>query len=306
MKKRADLLLPNGQYKRIDIWYVDKHYKQQVLNNNYEYDIKQFYKDFYKGKLYSTHFNVKHKKNLSLNIKDKYYKSYFKYYPGQSSHSIEETVPHELFKDIIGNMSQLTLRSNHRDIILFISESDIEHKFKANGNTYYADIFFKFYKSIPEEYFYKWNGELCFEIKHTHAVEAKKHRDCYKEGIAIFEHSISSNYVNMISRIINEQSENAVVSLITNALKEYIYGEFISDPESEEFKMINRLNNEISFLNKEKIENQKTIRDLDDKINILEDEKTKLIFENAELISFKKNVKSKKTLNFLLKLYRIK
>lgn len=306
MKRQADLLLDDEKYKRIGIWYIYNDYKRQKKENNYEYDLKQFYNDYYKGKLYSTHYKIERKKKLSLNIKHPYGNSFFRYYPGQSSHCSEETIPHEMFKDIISGFSKLVLRVDRKDIILYVSEGDIEHKFHANGNIYYADIYFKFFKSEPEEYYYKWNGEICFEIMHTHKVGEKKKFDCLKEGIAVFEHPISTAYIDLISNIYNEQSEFRVVKKITEDLQDYIKGSIISNPETEEYIMIKKLQKEIEDLKQDNNMQLCMIEDLNNKIRNIKFENKSILSQNNQLEKFKSTIFEKKIFKLLLKIYGIK
>lgn len=300
MKKFADFKLSDGQYKRISIWDIYNDYKKYKYELNYLYDIKQFYKDFYKGNLFSTHFKSENKKRLSLCIFDNYKDSFFRYCKNDSfQYCSQESAPHELFKDIISAYDKLTLKNNNQIIVLYISESDIEHEFIANGNRYYADIYFKFYKSEPEEYLYKWNGELCFEIKYSHAVDSKKRVDCYREGIAVFEHTISKAYADRIKDIDSKHTEELVVDEITRMLETAIYGKLISDPEIVGYTKIRNLQNKINELEYRYNAQQQSIKNLEEMRDFFKKEKN-------TLLTFKKSVESKKLLKFLLKLYRIK
>lgn len=304
MKVLADYKLPDGSYNRILVKNIIDDYKCYRNNHNYLYDLSDFYQDFYSGKLYSTHLPAERKKNMTLRVCKVYENSYFRYYPNQAPKNVsQDTVPHELFKDIICGFQKLVLKYYNQEVTLYISECDTEHQFFANGNEYYADIYFKFDKSEPEEFLYKWNGELFFEIKHTHAVGNKKRKDCRLAKIPVFEHSISEAYLNQISRISNSNLEEAIVNKITNSLQSVVYGKWISDPSSEEYIMIKELQNKVSAL-----ENQLYAVEQDSKeaLENLENKCKLMTNERNELSVFKSKVESKRILRALLKLYRIK
>lgn len=304
MKFLADYKLPDGSYKRIRVKNIIDDYKYHKYKLNYPYDFKQFYQDYYKGNLFSTHLRVSRKQNMYLRVCEVYENSYFKYYPKQAPKIIsQDTIPHELFKDIICGFQKLVLKYYNQEVTLYISECDTEHQFFANGHEYYADIYFKFYKSEPEEFLYKWNGELYFEIKHTHAVGNKKRKDCQTDKLAVFEHSISKAYLDWIDRLNDSNSEEVIIEKITDSLQSVIYGKWLSDPKTEEYIMIKELQNKVFAL-----ENQlSTVKeDSKDALESLENKCKLVTNERDELSVFKSKVESKRILRALLKLYRIK
>ena len=306
MNRAAYFKLPDGSFKKIRIWDIFDEYDYYKNHLGYPDDEKKFYQKFYKGKLYSLHKNPINRKRFVLCIKKQRERSFFRYYKNEAPLNPQETVAHTLFKEIISEFNVLVLQY-YRDVVtLHITESDIEHKISANGNVYYADIYFKFYKSEPEEFFYKWNGELCFEIKHTHAVGNKKSQDCYNEGIAIFEHTISKTFLEMVESIDDSRSEKAVIDTITDKLKTGIYGEWVSNPSSERYIMIKDLQGEVQSLNNKLFEQQEKTDYY--KGSYYDEKKAKelALKDCTELSAFKQNVQSKKLLRFLLRLYRIK
>lgn len=302
MKIQADYKVGENEYKRINIWNIYNDYKEKK-NNGYPYDIHQFYKDYYKGNLYST--NRKNKVRLSLYIAKPFAKSYFKYYPNTRIDWNEESLSHELFKDIISDFTILKLKTYNNDLIkLYISRSEIEYKFYANDNCYYADIYFWFYKSEPANYILKWQGQLCFEIFHTHKTEQKKVKDCLLNNIAVFEHTISPAFLieNCYSeKTLLKKEENIILSLSSE-----IYGEILSDPASNEYKEIVRIYQKLEQL---QYENKQIINTVDYYKNTVEELNKKLdkeINEKVELEKFKKSIENNKFFAFVIKLFRIK
>lgn len=267
MKKFADLkITENGKdkYININIWYIFKSYNE-AKKYGYEKDLKEYYKERFKGSLFSTHKDVSKKKPLSLYTAKPYSNSYFKYQQNQPGLANDESVQHELFKDIIQNFRKLVLFFNKEQVILYIKKSEIEYNFNANGNNYRADIYFEFDKSEPAEYLYKWNGKLFFEIKYTHAVNNKKRTDCITEQIPMVEHSISKYYAEMIENMYNEQSMVNTIDYIKKQLNDKIYVKIISDPtpicynELIKFREKCRLLNENNEVLKNQIEMLKDI-----------------------------------------------
>lgn len=308
MKLFADYKIHNG-YKNINIWDIYNGYKS-YKNDNYNIDFKEYYKKFYKNRLFSTHKSMK--MAMSLVIKHPYGRSFFRYLANVNDEGRLESVSHSTYKDIVQGISILNLVIGKQEIKLYVSNNDIEVGFSANGNYYQADVFIYFYKSEPEEYFYKWKGKLCFEIKNTHAVDKRKIDDCYAEGIPIFEHTISKKL--MISD--NTSSEEELLNqrcYITEKLTEKIYGKLLSDPQSEEYKLIEKLmkeNDELHDRNNQ-LENYNTLlMDLNRKqslrIEELENENKKLEYNNKSLLNYQNTIENKKILKLVLKIFGVK
>ena len=188
--------------------------------------------------------------------------------------------------------------------------SEIEYRFNANGELYIADVYIMFNKSEPMEYFYKWKGRLCFEIKHTHAVDIFKIKNCYYEGIPIFEHTISSKmtFENVTSS--NELKDRK--NYVTKMLSEKIYGNIISDPSSNEYinycRCINEnytLKSEINYLINKNNDLLNYQNENKHQMQMLKDVISKTEIQNEKLSDFKTKVMSSKTIKLILKLYNI-
>ena len=188
--------------------------------------------------------------------------------------------------------------------------SEIEYRFNANGELYIADVYIMFNKSEPMEYFYKWKGRLCFEIKHTHAVDIFKIKNCYYEGIPIFEHTISSKmtFENVTSS--NELKDRK--NYVTKMLSEKIYGNIISDPSSNEYinycRCINEnytLKSEINYLINKNNDLLNYQNENKHQMQMLNDVISKTEIQNEKLSDFKTKVMSSKTIKLILKLYNI-
>lgn len=303
MKLFADYKVENG-YINISIWDIYNGYKAYNMNHNIKFE--EYYNKFYKGRLYSTHKATKEK--MSLVKKTPYGNSFFRYLSKINDKGCPETISHSTYKDIIKGMDVLNLVAYGQEIKLFVSYSDIEVAFSANGNNYFADVFVYFKKSIPVEYYYKWNGKLCFEIRHTHAVEKSKVSDCYVEGIPIFEHTISKKLL-MDEKTSSEEVLLNQKKFITDILSDKIYGKILSDPTWEKYKVIEKLKKENDRLINEnnELKNYNAVL-----MNINKSQSVRIVeLENenrnvSELINYKNTIENKKLLKFLLKIFGIK
>ena len=307
MKLFADYKTYNG-YKNINIWDIYNGYKA-YKNENYSIDFKQYYKKFYKGRLFSTHKSTK--MAMSLVVKHPYGKSFFRYLGNINNNGKLESVSHSTYKEIIRGINILNLVVNKQEIKLCVWYSDIEVSFSANGNNYVTDVFVFFDKSEPAEYFYKWKGKLCFEIKNTHAVDKRKIDDCYAAGIPIFEHTIS-NKLMMSNHTSSEEDLLNQKNFITEKLIEKIYGKLLSDPKSEEYKMIEKLtneNNELRNENNELKSSNNILMNLNSKQSIrikeLEEENKNIEYNYDILLNYKKSIENNKFLKFILKIFGI-
>lgn len=306
MKLFADYEIDNG-YKRISIWNIYYGYKAYIANEK-PIDFKKYYEKFYKKRIFSTHSTVK--MPMTLVLKHPYGKSFFRYVGNINTKGELESISHSIYKDIFNEMDILHLVVNKQQITLNVSYSDIEYYFKANGNDYYADVFIFFNKSIPEEYYYKWGGKLCIEIKHTHAVEKSKIYDCYKQGIAIFEHSISEKLL-MNENIQSEEELLKRKDFITKKLSQKIYGKLISNPCTEDYQMLQTLKIENTNL---KTENEnlrkcnsslsKQVDELKKNIEQLKMDEENLQHEHSNILQLKENINNHKLLKILLSFFK--
>lgn len=110
----------------------------------------------------------------------------------------------------------------------------------------------------------------------------------------------------MISKIYNEQSEKRVVEKITEDLQDYIIVSIISNPETEEYIMITKLQNEINDLKHDNNMQLSLIDDLNNKVKNMEDEYKNILSKNNQLEKFKRTIFEKKILRLLLNFYGIK
>lgn len=311
MKIFADYQLAENDYKRISRWDINDSYKNYISTTNQNITIQKYYQITYKNKLYSTHRDFNRKQPLALTIKDPFYNSFFKYVGGSRHSSSEESISHELYKEIIANLKILNLKINKQMIKLYITKSEIEYKFTANSNTYFADVFFWFNKSEPEEYTIKWGGIICFEIKYTHATEKQKILDCQLSNIPIFEHSISKK-LRVDGDIKNKEEEIEAQNFIRNYMEKEIFGKLLSDPETEVYKQIKNLKREKIELNNTITSNQSIISNLNREIDNLNREidnlkatNNKLKNENQKMCNILKRINQHSILKLLLKLFKI-
>lgn len=292
MKLFADYEIENG-YKRISIWNIYNGYVAYIANEK-RIDFKEYYIKFFKNRIYSTH--KVNKIPMTLVVKHPYGRSFFRYSGRTNGNGSLESISHSTYKDILNEMGTLNLVINSQQISLDVSYSDIEYFFKANGNDYYADVFIFFKKSFPEEYYYKWGGKLCIEINHTHAVEKRKIDDCYKQGIAVFEHSISKK-LQMNENVQTEEELLHQKNFITKKLSEKIYGRLISNPSTEEYIMLQKLKSENETLKAENKSLQEHNAYLEEKLNT-EGEEVK------NLLLLKEGINQHRILRILVRLFK--
>lgn len=303
MKLFADYKIEDG-YKNINIWYIYNAYKAYIKEEGY-IKFEDYYKKFFKGRLYSTH--RINKIPMTLTIKHPYGRSFFKYCGNLNDKGSLESITHSTYKEIIKDLYILNLVINNKQIKLYVSYSDIEYDFTANGNNYSADVYICFYKSVPEEYLYRWNGKLLLEIQYTHAVEKEKVKDCYSEGFPVFEHTISeklkmNEYTSSEKDLINQKS------FIKEKLSEKIYGKLLSDPELEDYySMIEKLKEENDELNSNNKLLLKINKGLSDRIKVLENDSNELTNNNERLLKINKSqydkIKELEKENYSLKIY---
>lgn len=285
MKLFADYKIENG-YKKINIWYIYNSYNSYIKEEKY-IKFEDYYNKFFKNRLFSTHTSNKIK--MTLVKRHPYGKSFFKYCGNINDNGTSESITHSVYKEIIKEFYILNLIVNDKQIKLYVSYSDIEYDFTANGNNYTADIYICFYKSVPEDYLYKWKGKLLFEIRYTHAVEEDKAKDCYFEGIPVFEHTVSDK-LKMNEYLVSEEELINQKNFIKEKLSEKIYGKLLSDPKSEDYydmiKDLQKENYELKSNNKYLFKSNKI---LSDRIMELENDSNEITKNNELLFKVNKN-----------------
>lgn len=282
MKTFADYKLDENKYIRISIWDI---YHQYTLarNRGYIYDLRNYYKENFSGKLFSVHKNPNTKKPMSLVINATYGKSFFRYTKGSNITNNKESLVHEMYKEIISRLSELNLVYGKECIKIYVTKTDIEYHFEANHNNYVADVFIWFNKSEPSEYYKKWGGKLCFEVKHTHSVDSKKITDCNTAGIAIFEHKISNKLMIKNDYCSSKAEFDDRVKFITQYLKQKIYGKILFVSEKDKFKMLHCENTENQRLQRTIVNLEHTIEASKIEKNNLKQDIERLEMENESL-----------------------
>ncbi len=301
MKLYADYKIENG-YKRISIWDIYNGYHNYVAKEG-KIDFDVYYRKYYKNRLFSTHNSTKIA--MVLVRKKPYYLSSFRYLGNINCNGKLESITHSTYKEIIKDFKVLNLRVGNRDIKLYVSHSDIEVGFTANGNNYYADVFIDFYKSEPSFYYYKWNGKICFEINYSHSVEDKKVNDCFLEGIAIFEHTVS-NKLSMREHITTEEEVINQKNFIAEKLSTVIYGKLLSDPVAVDYKNFDNLIKENIRL---ETQYRSLLNDNKALLNANNFQSNKIIQLEQNVLSlekYKNKIENHKFIKFIIKLFGIK
>lgn len=194
-------------------------------------------------------------------------KAYFAFYnkpDGITNDVGGETLTHYVAKTALLNLSQLHLVNNNKKIDLYISvnkdKSCNEKRFDFE-DTFYADVYYELDKN--QEYYYKWYGKLVLEVALTHKVDSNKRSIFEKNNIPIFEVKIGKKMIEDFkletpNEEISESRIKKAIESMTKIFQRNIYGDFISNPSSEEYKlMINYKDEIMQFKNKRDKEEEK-------------------------------------------------
>ncbi len=194
-------------------------------------------------------------------------KAYFAFYNkpnGINTDGGGETLTHYVAKTALLNLSQLHLVNNRKNIDLYISinknKSCNEKRFDFE-DTFYADVYYEL--DERQEYYYKWYGKLVLEVEVTHKVDSNKRLTFEKNNVPIFEVKISEKMKNEFGletpgAKITESRIKTAIEKMTKIFEKNIYGDFISNPSSEEYKTMIKFRKEIrQFENKRNEEENK-------------------------------------------------
>jgi len=181
-------------------------------------------------------------------------RAYFAFYNkpvGITNDGGGETLTHYVVKNALLKLSKLHLVNNKKNIDLYISvnkdKSCNEKRFDFE-DTLYADVYYELNKY--QEYYYKWYGKLVLEIAVTHKVDSNKRSMFEKNNIPIFEVKIGEKMINEFGletpgAKISEIRIKKAIENMTKIFEKNIYGDFISNPSSEEYKLMIKYKNEI-------------------------------------------------------------
>lgn len=181
-------------------------------------------------------------------------RAYFVFYnrpDGINTDGGGETLTHYVAKNALLNLSKLHLVNDKKEIDLCIrvnKEKSCNEKRFDFEDTFYADVYYELDKH--QEYYYKWYGVLVLEVEITHKDDKNKCSLFEKNNVPIFEVKISKKMIDDFgletsgAKISEDRIEKAIINM-TKIFEKNIYGDFISNPSSEEYELMNKYKNEI-------------------------------------------------------------
>ena len=109
------------------------------------------------------------------------------------SDSEGESLTHYVAKKALANLSTLHLVNKNIDLYLNVTKGEDEKTFDFTN--YRADVYYEIDKNQSSKeskgYFFKWNEKFVIEVVVTHKTNYNKYKTFEKNGIPIFEVSIS-------------------------------------------------------------------------------------------------------------------
>lgn len=145
------------------------------------------------------------------------------------------SLSHLLYQEAIAQLTATELRlgkfGNHK---IRIVEAIIEKRFDLKTSNRSVDVYLRF---DSDSYLAKkWNGAVCIEIHHTHAVPGEKIEDLRRARMAVVEVHLSKAFVFPHDEdVTTEQFEVRHVEFLVRHLGEFIVGTVLSDPSSAEY-----------------------------------------------------------------------
>lgn len=181
-------------------------------------------------------------------------KAYFAFYnkpDGINTDGGGETLTHYVAKTALLNLSQLHLVNNKKRIDLYINvnkEKNCNEKRFDFEDTFYADVYYELDKH--QEHYYKWYGILVLEVAVTHKVDSNKRSIFEKNNLPIFEIKIGEKMIKEFGletpgAKISEDRIKKAIDKMTKIFERNIYGDFISNPSSEEYELMIKFQKEI-------------------------------------------------------------
>ncbi|ETT77250.1 hypothetical protein C173_05401 [Paenibacillus sp. FSL R7-277] len=205
----------------------------------------------YKGRTYySTHYNQENiREMIHVNGRGNKVNPFFQYKNADPEDPDGgEGITHQYVKEIIAEIKVLNFVINNKPIIIHVRESNLEFRFNTDNGIFQVDIFVEFEKSHPTNYLDKWMGVLAIEIYDSHKTGREKSSALEKHGIPVVEVKIP-DYLDLSKIYENERLLEKKLGEIRRMYENKIYGQLLSDPESEYYKLKKQNNillNEIS------------------------------------------------------------
>lgn len=207
-----------------------------------------------------------------------------------------ESLTHFVAKKALSRLKTLRLIDVRKksEIILNVVEGVNEKLFEFDKR-YYVDVFFKLDKKFQPEnmrkYVYKWEENLAIEIFVSHNVSPEKSRAFKENNIPIFEVKISQktrDKFELESQIgLSKQRVDRAINNMQKMFEKGIRGVFISDPSSEDYKIMCKYKDEIQRYkiarDRAKTEYEETLNKLENAQNLLNQiEQRKNYFDSIE------------------------
>lgn len=191
-------------------------------------------------------------------------RAYFVFYnkpDGINTDGGGETLTYYAAKKALLNLTKLHLVNERKNIDLYIKvnkEKSCNEKRFDFEDTFYADVYYELDKE--QEYYCKWYGQLVLEVEVTHKVDRNKSCIFEKNNVPIFELKINKKLIDKLGletpgAPISEVRIQKTIQNMTKMFEKKIYGDFISNPSSKEYIVMEKYKNEINQL-KEKIDKE--------------------------------------------------
>jgi hypothetical protein len=162
---------------------------------------------------------------------------FFSYMDGEAGGGDEGGVSlsHLLYQEAIAQTPATELRlgkyGNHKITII---EATIEKRFDLTAGSRVVDVHLKF---DSDSYLAKkWEGSVCIEVHHTHAVPRKKIEDLRLARMAVVEVHLPEAFLFPHTEDeTTEQLESKHIEFLVRHLGDFIVGTVLSDPSSLEY-----------------------------------------------------------------------
>ena len=152
-----------------------------------------------------------------------------------NSRGERESFTHQGNKDVFLAMKEFDIIFNNQKVRLYIDYAESEKMISCNNSKYEIDIYYKLNKTIPAEYYERWNGELFVELFHTCEVKYKQAEDFSIEGNALFEYKIPDN-ARFFDNITDSGYKTWVDTLVSRNKRNGVEGFLISGSKKENYK----------------------------------------------------------------------
>lgn len=286
-KTNKYLLDKNGNHLSVDILEALK------LRD----DPKRYRDPEYKNKVYMTR-NPNPLKRIEVtprNGKTPHF-AFTKSSSSTGDRTYDETYSHEAAVDVLSSMKEMSITADGKKFNLTFSHVYREPQLTLpNGKIFYPDILCQFDKETHPIEYKRWGGKIVIEVTNTHGCEDDKKLEFELCNIPIFEFDITDSRTypperdgNRIDSVVERKNHK---SRLESWLHDGIKMDLIINPVSTHHHELiyKKLSSEINELNNKYNQRKHHSRELENKINVLLEQKMELSSFNKDIIT-KNNV----------------